>query len=364
MNPYTPRFLPIDDLDWMSLIPQIGEANAAVARYDGLLQSIVNPAVLLSPLTTQEAVLSSRIEGTQATLREVLAYEAEPDFAEGSKFADIQEIINYRNAMAFAADELQRRPITLNLIKRIHSILLNSVRGRHKKRGEFRTQQNYIGAPGGIEYATYVPPAPQSLQPLLENLESYIHFDEKDKLVQIALIHAQFEIIHPFLDGNGRVGRILIPLFMYQKKLLSGRMFYLSAFFEMHRQEYYGQLRKISFSGRYDAWVQFFMKALIEQALDNIKKAKAILALYEETKIFLTSELRSKYNIQALDALFAHPVFASSKFLEHAKASRRSVQRILQALQDEGIILAIREGSGRQPTIFVFDRLLTITEDA
>jgi len=116
MKPYTPRFLPIDDLDWVSFIPQIGEANAAVARYDGLLQSIVNPGVLLSPLTTQEAVLSSRIEGTQATLREVLAYEAEPDLAEGSRYADIQEIINYRNAMSVAVDELQDRPISLNLL--------------------------------------------------------------------------------------------------------------------------------------------------------------------------------------------------------------------------------------------------------
>ncbi len=362
MKPYSPRFLPIDDLDWVSLIPQIGEANAAVARYDGLLQSIVNPVVLLSPLTTQEAVLSSRIEGTQATLREVLAYEAEPNLTESVRYADIQEVINYRKARAFAVNEIKERPITLNLLKRIHNILLDSVRGRYKGRGRIRTQQNYIGAPGGIENASYVPPEPQALQFLLDNLEQYIHSEEKDKLVQSALIHAQFELIHPFLDGNGRVGRILIPLFLYEKKLLSSPMLYISAYLEAHRQEYYTHLRNISTDGAYDAWVRFFLNAVTTQALKDAHKARAIHELYEKTKVFLTSNLRSKYNIQVLDALFVHPVFASSRFLEHTTASRRSAQRILQTLQEEGIVLAIREGHGRQPTIFVFDKLLTITE--
>lgn len=362
MKPYTPRFLPIDDLDWVSLIPQIGEANAAVARYDGLLQSIVNPAVLLSPLTTQEAVLSSRIEGTQATLREVLAYEAEPDLMEGSKFADIQEIINYRNAMAFAVDELQRHPISLNLIKRIHHILLNSVRGRHKKRGEFRTQQNYIGAPGGLEYATYVPPAPQSLQSLLENLESYIHSDEKDRLVQIALIHAQFEIIHPFLDGNGRVGRILIPLFLYEKGLLSRPMLYISSYLETHRQKYYDQLRAISKHDDYSEWVRFFLTAIIGQATSDAQKAQDIHRLYEEMKANLPTVLRSQFTTSAIDVLFARPIFTSSQFIIDSDISKGSAKRILKRLQEEKVLSILRQGQGRSPNVYMFSKLVDIVE--
>ncbi len=363
MKSYMPRFLPIDDLDWISFIPLIGEANAAVARYDGLLQSMVNPGVLLSPLTTQEAVLSSRIEGTQASLRDVLVYEAEPTVTDDKDYNDIQEIINYRNAMAFAVETLQRRPISLNLIKRIHAILLDSVRGRHKMRGMFRDRQNYIGAPGGIQHATYIPPEPQHLQSLLENFEQYMHSREKDKLVQIALLHAQFELIHPFLDGNGRVGRILIPLLMYDKKMLSSPMFYLSAYLEAHRRDYYFQLQQISNTNSYNEWVHFFLNAVRIQAYDNIRKAQAIRELYEQTKTVLVSKLRSKYNIQVLDALFERPIFTSSRFLASTKASRRSVLRILQILEEEQVIHSARKGSGRRPTVYIFEPLLRITED-
>jgi len=362
MKPYTPRFLPVDDLDWVSLIPQIGEANAAVARYDGLLQSIVNPGVLLSPLTTQEAVLSSRIEGTQATLREVLAYEAEPDLTEGSKYADIQEIINYRTAMSFAVKELQQRPITLNLLKRIHNILLDSVRGRHKGRGQFRTQQNYIGAPGCIENASYVPPEPQLLQPLLENLEKYIHSQEKDRLVQIALIHAQFELIHPFLDGNGRVGRILIPLFLYEKDILSSPMLYISAYLESHRQEYYAQLRAIPERGIYNEWVRFFLRAVSAQSKNDAKKAQDIHRLYEDMKGYLPGVLRSQFTVSALDILFAKPIFTSSQFIKDSSIPKGSAQRILRRLQEEKVLSVLRPGQGRSPNVYMFDELVSIIE--
>jgi len=362
MKPYTPRFLPIDDLDWVSFIPQIGEANAAVARYDGLLQSIVNPGVLLSPLTTQEAVLSSRIEGTQATLREVLAYEAEPDLAEGSRYADIQEIINYRNAMSVAVDELQDRPISLNLLKRIHDILLDSVRGRHKGRGQFRTQQNYIGAPGGIENASYVPPEPHLLQPLLENLENYIHSQEKDRLVQIALIHAQFELIHPFLDGNGRVGRILIPLFLYEKGVLSSPMLYISTYLESHRQEYYAQLRTISERQSYDEWVKFFLKAVSAQAKADAQKAKDIHQLYEHMKGYLPGILRSQFIVSALDVLFARPIFTSSQFINDSGIPKGSAQRILRRLQEQKVLSVLRQGQGRSPNVYMFGELVRIIE--
>lgn len=204
--PFIPDELPLQDLDWTSFISYIGTANREIARYDGLLQSIPNPAVLLSPLTTQEAVLSSKIEGTQATLEEVLKFEAEMD-SSFNRYDDIQEVLNYRKAMAFAIKELKERPITLNLIRRTHQVLLASVRGESSDRGNFRKIQNWIGKPGStIEQARFIPPNPLVLQEHLDKFEKYIHYEEKDLLVQLAIVHAQFEILHPFLDGNGRIG--------------------------------------------------------------------------------------------------------------------------------------------------------------
>ena len=161
MDPYIPQILPLESIDWAAHVSLIGQANAALARYDGMLQSIINPAVMLSPLTTQEAVLSSRIEGTQASMEEVLEYEADPrERVEPEKYADIQEIINYRRAMGAAVDKLKNRPLCLNLFKELHTILLDSVRGRSRAPGEFRRIQNYIGPPGcSIEEATFVPPS-------------------------------------------------------------------------------------------------------------------------------------------------------------------------------------------------------------
>jgi len=222
-QPYKPQKLPLDSIDWGSLVDLIARANAALARYDGMLETMVNPTLLLSPLTTQEAVLSSRIEGTQATLEEVLEFEADPTRKiEPSKYADIQEIINYSKAMQHAVTLLKTKALCLNLIKELHAILLDSVRGANKARGEFRRIQNWIGPPGcSIEEATFVPPSPDVLPQALDNWEKYIHYNEKERLVQLAIVKAQFELIHPFLDGNGRIGRMLVPLFLYEKKLLS-----------------------------------------------------------------------------------------------------------------------------------------------
>jgi len=247
MKPYKTIKLPLTSVNWAEHVSLIGQANAELARFDGLLSGIVNPVVLLSPLTTQEAVLSSRIEGTQATLEEVLEYEADSrGKIESSKNADIQEIINYRRAMGYAVEELKNRPLCLNLILELHRILLNSVRGRNKAPGEFRRIQNYIGPPGcSIKNATFVPPSVDLLPSSLDNWEKFLHYDEKDRLVPLAIAKAQFELIHPFLDGNGRIGRMLVPVFLYEKGLLSNPMFYLSAYLEEHRDIYYEKLRAI-----------------------------------------------------------------------------------------------------------------------
>ncbi len=362
MKPYLPEPLPLTSLNWSSLIRLVGQANASLASYDGILQGIINPEVLLSPLTTQEAVLSSKIEGTQATLEEVLEFEASPE-RRTPRLEDIREIINYRKAMGMAVEKLKERPISLNFIRDIHAVLLDSVRGQYKSPGQFRTTQNWIGRPGcSIEEAAFVPPVPSDLMGYLSNFETYIHHDEEDKLVQLAVIHAQLEIIHPFLDGNGRVGRILIPLFLYETKLLSKPMFYLSAYLEANRDAYYDRLQAVSAKKDWDGWVRFFLTAIIEQAKNNSEKAQAILALYEKIKKEVPVITRSQYSVQAIDALFYKPIFTSAEFGTRSGIPKASAMRLLRALRKKDILAPLLEGSGRRAAILSFGELIEIVE--
>lgn len=362
MKPYTPARLPIKSLPWHNWIRLIGHANAELARFDGTVQGIINPSILLSPLTTQEAVLSSKIEGTQATLEEVLEFEATQG-KNSDKAEDIREIINYRKALLSAVEMMQKRPISLNLIREIHSILLDNVRGQKSSKGNFRTIQNWIGKPGsGIEQATYVPPEPQTLMEHLGNLEKYIHFDEEDKLVQLAIIHAQFELIHPFLDGNGRVGRILIPLLLFAKGLLSSPIFYLSDYLEKNREIYYEKLRAISENNDWNSWIQFFLTAIMEQAKTNNQKTKNILVLYEKMKKKIIELTRSPFAINFLDSLFYQPVFTTTGFIEKSNTTKSSSARILNTLLKENILITLVKGRGSQPVTLMFPELMKITE--
>jgi Fic family protein len=362
MKPYIPDKLPLENINWAQHIPAIGRANTAIGRYDGILQSIVNPYLLLSPLTTNEAVISSQIEGSQAALEDVLEYDADPtEILEDRKHADIMEVINYRNAIAYATDKLNTHPLSLNLIKEIHAILLDSVRGQNKNPGEFRRVQNYIGAPGaGIEQAAFIPPSPELIMPYLDNWEKYIHSDEKDVLIQLAIAKAQFEIIHPFLDGNGRIGRLLIPLFLYEKKALSSPMFYLSAYLESNREVYYQKLRAVSETKDWDGWIAFFLHAVIEQAKINIFQANKIQALYEKMKIQIPEITNSKFAISATDALFAAPILTTASFIEKSGIPKASAVRIINKLKEDGILIGIRKSSGRRAAMFLFEELFEI----
>ena len=360
MKPYIPETLPLQSLNWVRFITLIGQANAELARYDGILQGIINPAVLLAPLTTKEAVISSKIEGTQASLEEVLQYEASPD-VKAEKYNDIREIINYREAMRFAVEWLKERQITLSLVKQMHSGLLDSVRGKDKARGNFRTGQNYIGKPGtSIEQATYIPPDPLMLNDYLDNFEKYVHYEEKDRLVQLAVIHAQFEIIHPFMDGNGRLGRILIPLFLYEKKVLHSPMFYISEYLEANRDEYYSRLLAVSKEKKWEEWIEFFLKAVVTQAKANSIKAKSILNLYEKKKTRITEITHSQYAIKILDTIFAQPIFNTTDFIKHSHIPKPSAMRLLGMLHKEGILSTLKKGSGRRAEIMVFNKLIDI----
>jgi len=359
-KPFIPQTLPLENIAWESLLPSIIKANSALAKFDGLLENIQNPLLLLSPLMTQEAVLSSRIEGTQASFNDILEYEAAPK-RKIENYNDIEEVINYREALKYAENELHKRPICLNLIRDIHAILLKGVRGENKARGEFRKIQNWIGPPGStIETASFVPPSPEILLESLSSWEKYCHYDENDRLVQLAIIHAQFEIIHPFLDGNGRLGRILIPIFLLEKKMLKYPALYVSEFFEQNRNKYYKKLREISGKGAWNGWIEYFLLAVAKQAESNSQRAKNIAQLYGEMKIAILNVSKSKNAMQIQDFLFYKIMFETPDFTRASGLSKPHAARILKKLMHNGIVKTISPARGRRPAIYGFTSLIEI----
>lgn len=358
------RFPP-KELDWQQLLPLIGPANAAVARYEGVLHGVPNPSVLLSPLTTQEAVLSSRIEGTQATLGEVLEFEAEeaPDDESTPKKADIQEVLNYRRALNEAIRLLGELPLSQRLIRQVHAVLMQGVRGRNKAPGEYRRVPNWIGPEGcTIEEARFVPCSADQLPGCMDAWEQYLHSDAPDRLVQLAILHAEFESIHPFLDGNGRLGRLLVPLFLFSQGLLSRPNFYISEYLEANREEYYARLGAVSRDDDWTGWCAFFLRAVIAQAETNQRKAQAILTLYQRRKDWVVEVTRSQYAVRALDWMFMRPIFRSSDFVETVEVPRPTATRILRLLREEGMLRDIHPAAGRRAAILAFPELLNIAE--
>ena len=364
-KPAKPQFLPNESIRWESLISDMGRANRALAEYSGSLRRLPHSGLLLSPLTVQEAVLSSRIEGTFATMSEVLQFDAGEIPEQESRRHDIEEIINYRRALEVAVSELDRRPFTLNLLLKLHKILLTSVRGHNKAPGQFRREQNFIGSRvGGVETIHFTPPEWNILPDFLGNWEKYYHMDGPDPLVQLAILHAQFEFLHPFLDGNGRLGRILIPIFLYEKRLLASPTFYLSECIEEKKDEYILHLHAL---GRHkDAWTQwcgFFLNAVTIQAERNIKKADAILDLYERLKRRMIDLTRSQFAVPLLDALFTQPVFQASQLQSSpGMPSHQMLMILLRKLREGGVLTSLREARGRRGQILALQELIDLTE--
>jgi len=352
-------------LEWERLIPLLGPTAAAVARYDGVLAAVPNPAVLLSPLTTQEAVLSSRIEGTQATFDEVLEYEAGvgPGDRPPERVADIQEVLNYRQALRIAERMMAELPLCQRVINAAHRQLMDGVRGHGKAPGEFRRVANWIGPPGcALEGARFVPISASDLPAAMAAWERYANEAAPDRLVQLAILHAEFEALHPFLDGNGRLGRMLVPLFLWQSGIIRAPMFYLSAYLEARRDEYYDGLLGVSRDGDWTGWCRFFLEGIRTQAEANHKKASDILSLYESMKPQMRELTRSQYVVHALDWMFERPIFRSSDFVEAAGIPAPTARRILSVLQQSEVLRAITPARGRRPAFLAFPKLLNIAE--
>ncbi len=360
-KPFIPPKLPIK-IDYEPLIGHITKAHRAIAGLDALLSALPNPSLLGRTLQTKEAVLSSQIEGTEASLDEVLAFDAVTDKNESeTKKQDINEIINYRKALDVGIKSLDTLPLSENLIKKLHATLLKSGRGRNKAPGEFRKIQVFIGMPGAdISEATYIPPTANEIIPLFSNLEKYLHSnEEKDTLVQIAIAHYQFEAIHPFLDGNGRVGRLIISLFLYEKKLLAHPFLYLSEFFEEHRQTYYELLRNVSEKQDWEHWIKFFLNALAIQAQKAEKTGKSILTLHQELKNEIVM-LHSQYAPYLLDAIFVRPIFSASSIQKHVNIKNtQTLYTLIGKFIDLGILKEVNSKQKRNK-VYRFEKLINI----
>jgi Fic family protein len=312
----------------------------------------------------KEAELSSRIEGTIATANEVYQQQAGEQFEPG-KDADIHEILNYRSTLRIATRMFESRPVSLHLLRQMHEHLMQGVRGADKNPGRFRSTQNWIGPRGcTIEQATYVPPPPVVLNDLLEEFAAFVNLrsETMDPIVQAALIHAQFELIHPFDDGNGRIGRILIPLFLMKRGSIVSPSLYISGYLEEHRDIYYECLGRISQAGDWLGWIEFFLNAIVDQSENNLLLARRILELYESKKREIADLLHSDQSVFILDMLFNTPVFRGTDLYRNLGIQRQRGAQYLRTLKDAGIITEQRPASGRRPALFSFPDLLDITD--
>lgn len=358
-KPHIPEKLPIElskSLYDCEIIKLISKANNAMGAYRGFLINTINPMLLISPLVSQEAVLSSKLEGTHATIEDFINYDAGNEVSVSKD--EMQEVMNYRSALYFALGKMStisddseegrhKLPLSVRLIKEMHKILLDNVRGQNKSPGEFKTEQNYIGNSAEI---TFTPLPPKLTQDYMANFEQYIHFDEVDLLVQAALIHCQFEMIHPFKDGNGRIGRLLIPLFLYYREMLPVPTFYMSAYFEKDRTMYLEKLSAVSQKNDYATWIKYFLEGVIQQAEINTLKAKALLDRYNEFKDICISGMSSKYAIPLLDEIFQRPAFKAKQIQEVIPGSKGTLYNMLDEFVARGILR--KDDKARNATYF------------
>ena len=352
-------------IDWPRLVPLLHPASAALARYDGVLEGTPNARLLLSPMTMQEAVLSSRIEGTQATMGEVLCYQAgrQGETLPHEKEADIQEIINYRMALERGVHLLKELPLSGRLVRETHGVLMRGVRGADLSAGQFRRLSNWIGPPGcDMASAKFVPVAPENLPAAFAEWEKYVNSKQPNVLVQLAIAHAEFEALHPFLDGNGRVGRMLVPLFLFQRNELSSPTFYISEYLESHRDQYYAGLLNVSQNGDWTGWAEFFLEAVRSQAETNTLRARRIMKLYREKKDWVLHAARSRHAIPVLDFIFQKPIFRASDIVAAGAVPPAAAKRLLRLLQAHGELAVLQRGQGRKPAIYEFRELIRVVE--
>ncbi|MBD2003845.1 MULTISPECIES: Fic family protein [Cyanophyceae] len=328
------------------LIRLMSDADRSLGRLDGATSILPNPDLFVAMYVRQEAVLSSQIEGTQSTLEDVLEFEIDANGQEHPK--DIQEVVNYVNAMRYGLERLKELPMCLRLIKEIHAKLLEGVRGSERTPGEFRKSQNWIGSSGcNLAKASFVPPPVSEMHQALGNLEKFLHDTTSlPVLIQCGLAHAQFETIHPFLDGNGRIGRLLITFLLCQRGILQRPLLYLSHYLKFHRTEYYDRLMAIRTDGDWEGWLKFFLRGIYEVSQSATATARSILDLREvhrEVIGHLTGG--SNYGLRLLDLLFAQPIVNVRLVEEYLQCAYVTASKIVEQFAELGLL---REFTGWQ----------------
>lgn len=321
----------------------LSKADRALGRLDGSIQTLPDPDMFMFMYVRKEAVLSSQIEGTQSSLNDVL--EAEAAITDSHRPKDVDEVLNYVNAMNHGLERLSDLPISVRLIREIHEKLLHGVRGRHMNPGEVRRSQNWIGPPGStLNEAMFVPPPPHEVERLLSDLEKFIHSDDPiPPLIKIGLVHAQFETIHPFLDGNGRIGRLLITFFLCQKEILIKPVLYLSHYFKANRQEYYELLQNVRDRGEWEEWIKFFLKGVANVSLEATNTARAIVSLRETHRNQITENFgRAAGNgLRILEILYRRPYITVSQVRNQLGISFPPASELVQRMVDANILVEI-----------------------
>ena len=349
---FMPHGLP-PDLEWDGkLVLVLAEAERSLGELAGLGRAIANPHLLVGPFVRREAVLSSRIEGTETDIADLYGYEAGqlplPGLGQREPSrSDAHEVLNYVRALEYGLERLDTLPVSLRLIRECHARLMEGVRGEHATPGEFRTSQNWIGRPGcTLNEADFVPPPPSEMRAALDAFEEYLHEeDDQPGLVRLAFIQYQFEAIHAFLDGNGRIGRLLVSLLLVRWELLPLPLLYLSVFFNQHRDDYYDLLHAVSERGAWEEWVEFFLRGVAEQANDAIGRAKQL----QDLQITWRSQLQEvglpTWMLGLADVLFETPLVSGQMVQKRFGVSHPTAMKGLRRLEDMGIL---REITGKE----------------
>jgi len=362
-NSYIPSNLPPEPpIDLSEIYPLLDKANTALGRLDGISLVLPDPALFLYMYLRKEAVLSSQIEGTQSSLSDLLLFENNGQ-SSNNLFDDVTEVSSYVAAMNYSIERLEKLPLSLRLIREAHEKLMNNSRGNNKNPGEFRTSQNWIGGsrPGN---ALFIPPPAEKLMDCLDNFEKFLH-DEKVKmpiLIRAAIAHVQFETIHPFLDGNGRIGRLLITLMLCNDGILKQPSLYLSLYFKANRQEYYNHLQNIRETGDFESWIKFFLTGVEKTSNGAVTTAKNIINLFnQDSNLIETSDKCTPAILAIYKYLQKSPITNTGKIKEECKISLPTIIRNMENLEYLGIVEEITKKERHK--IFVYKKYLEILND-
>ncbi|MCT8541529.1 Fic family protein [Glaesserella parasuis] len=357
---------PPEIIQYQGIIPALTGAIEAIARYDQMLKNMHNGEILLAPLRNQEAVISSRMEGTISTMDEILQYEADYPETDGKSVygvnvrSDIIETVLYQRTLKNTQKAMSEGyPLTKSLLKGMHQQLLSFGRGANKSPGEFKKEQNYL-ADTFKKSILFVPISPEKLEEGLDRLFSYINENQDHILIKTGVTHLEFEALHPFQDGNGRIGRMLITLMLWNANIISAPHFYISGYFENNKNTYIDLMRRVSETGDWNEWIVFFLNAIETQAKQNLEIAENIRRLYEEMKSIFSDTLSSKWAVMAQDFIFTNPIFRNSQFIEKSGIPSTTATRFTKLLVEKGILTTKEEAAGRKSALYSFDMLMDL----